>query len=395
MKKNSKFSLYLFQISLFFVLIISSGEIFLKLIYASNISLKIKEVKVIQEEKESKMIITSNLPLNCKWNTLNNPERFYIDIFGVNDDYFKLDSRPPGHGIIKRIRKCHHNKTKNEEAFTRITVDLTNKFRFDLKQNGTKIIITLSPGIENSKFPPQIAPSPSSPQNFNPALVTLNNEEQRMGKKERNEPTAFEINFNEADIKTVIKTFSEMTGKNFIIDEKVRGKVSIVSQEKVPIEEAYKVFLSLLEVTGYTIVSNGSINKIIPIKDAVKSDVETFMGKDVDEKNDIVITQLIPLTYADSNQVRTLLAPLISRGGNILSYTHTNTIIITELKSNISRLTKIINEIDIRGAKENIRVISLNYASAEQLAKELSLIIKTGTFKDIQKDDKIPSPSKP
>ena len=112
-------------------------------------------------------------------------------------------------------------------------------------------------------------------------------------------------------------------------------------------DEALKVFESLLEVTGYTIISAGAMNKIVPTREAVKSAVDISTGNTLYEKEDIVVTQLIPLKYAEANQVRTLLAPLISKGGNILGYAPTNTIIITELKANICRLIKIIRSLSV------------------------------------------------
>ncbi|MFH0925752.1 MAG: type II secretion system secretin GspD [bacterium] len=207
-------------------------------------------------------------------------------------------------------------------------------------------------------------------------------------KQEREKNKLIAIDFEDAEIRTVIKAFSEITGKNFIVDEQVKGKVTVLSPQKIPPEEAYNVFLSLLEVKGYTVVSVGSINKIISISEAAKSSVDIKKGIYLGSKEDTIVTQLIPLNFAEANQVRALLAPLISRGGNILAYDPTNTIIITDSKANISRLSKILKEIDIKGAKKNIKVIPLNYASANEFAKELNLITAAGTLGEVQKAKK-------
>ncbi|MDY7031437.1 MAG: type II secretion system secretin GspD [Thermodesulfobacteriota bacterium] len=181
------------------------------------------------------------------------------------------------------------------------------------------------------------------------------------------------MNFDEVDIRLMVKFISELTGKNFVMDDKVKGKVTIISPTKITVEEAYKVFESVLEVHGYTTVEAGKIVKIIPSREARHRDVETQAGKDVAAvmREDRIVTQLIPLEYADANEIKKLFAPLVSKNSSIVSYTATNTIILTDVSSNIYRLIKIIKEIDIAGSAEKTTVVALEYASAQSLSSEL------------------------
>jgi general secretion pathway protein D len=181
------------------------------------------------------------------------------------------------------------------------------------------------------------------------------------------------LNFDDVDIKLLIRFISELTGKNFVIDDTVKGKVTIISPTKITANEAYKVFESVLEVKGYTAVPSGKIIKIVHSRDARFKDVETKSGKSFfpSRKGDKVITQLIPLEYADSKEIKKLLAPLVSKNSNIAEYSATNTLIITDVSSNIHRLMKIIKEIDIAGSEEKTTFIPLEYASAETLSSEL------------------------
>ena len=103
------------------------------------------------------------------------------------------------------------------------------------------------------------------------------------------------IDFEDVDIKVFIKFISELTGKNFVIDNGVRGNVTIVSPTKITLDEAYKVFESVLEVHGFATVPAGSIIKIVPASDARTKDIETRLRKEAVTRDDKIVTQLIPL----------------------------------------------------------------------------------------------------
>ena len=184
------------------------------------------------------------------------------------------------------------------------------------------------------------------------------------------------MDFDNADIRVVIKFISELTGKNIIIDSQVKGNVTVISPTKITVEEAYKVFQSILEVNNFSAVQSGSVIKIVPKPDASKSLTSTRVGRKSKNvaKDDRVITQIIPLDYAASPQVRAALAPLISKNGLILDYPESNMLIITDLSSNIFRLMSIIEEIDIEDVHVKMEVIKLVYAEAESFSKQLSSI---------------------
>jgi general secretion pathway protein D len=186
------------------------------------------------------------------------------------------------------------------------------------------------------------------------------------------------LSFRDADLVQIINLMSELTGKNFLIDEKVRGKVTIIAPKPVTIAEAYQVFLSVLEIQGYTVVPQGPIIKIIPAK-AVK---ERPLPTEVDgrarpsEIGDQFVTQLIPLQFADANEIRGLLTPLVSKESSLLAYTPTNTLIITDVASNIARLLKITQALDVEAPSAVLKVIPLQHASAEQLATSLQAALE-------------------
>jgi general secretion pathway protein D len=163
---------------------------------------------------------------------------------------------------------------------------------------------------------------------------------------------------------------SELTGKNFLVDDKVRGKVTIIAPQPVTVDEAYQVFLSILEIQGFTIVPQGPITKIIPTRDVKDSPIPTTTDPDfpLQATSDAFVTQLLPLKYADANEIRGLLSPLVSKESSLLAYTPTNTLILTETFSNLARLKKIIDALDVEAPAATLKVRPLKHAAAEQLA---------------------------
>ena len=187
------------------------------------------------------------------------------------------------------------------------------------------------------------------------------------------------IDFNDVDISVFIKFISELTSKNFVVDQRVKGKVTIISPSKISVKEAYKVFESVLEVHGYTTVEAGQVIKIVPSPDARSKNIETRLREEAVSPADRVVTQLIPLKFANSTEIKKLFAPLISKSSVILAYPPTNMLIVTDISSNIKRLLRILKAIDITGMGEELSVIPLEYADSTKFVKILDSVFKTKT----------------
>jgi len=185
------------------------------------------------------------------------------------------------------------------------------------------------------------------------------------------------IDFDNVDIGLFIKFISELTGKNFVVDKSVRGKVTIISPTRISVKEAYRVFESVLEVHGFTAVPAGNIIKIVPAVQARSKNIETRLREEATDPEDRIVTQLIPLDYANPDELKKLFAPLISKSSVIASYTPTRMLIVTDVLSNIKRLIRIVREIDVVGIGEEISVIPLKHATAFDLSKSLGDIFKT------------------
>jgi general secretion pathway protein D len=183
------------------------------------------------------------------------------------------------------------------------------------------------------------------------------------------------LDFDNVNIEVFVKFISELTGKNFIIDEKVKGKVTIVSPKKIPVQDVYKVFLSVLEVNGFATVPVGDIIKIVPSSIAREKSVETRSKKNGSESDDRMITQIIALERSNPDEVKRVLDPIIPKTSSVLSYPPANILIITDYLSNIRRMQEIVKALDVEGAGEQITYIPLKNASSSEVTKSL-----TGVF---------------
>jgi general secretion pathway protein D len=186
------------------------------------------------------------------------------------------------------------------------------------------------------------------------------------------------LDFDNVELKVFIKYVSEITGRNFVVDDKVRGRITLISPTKIRVDELERVLESLLELNGFTAVPSGSVTKIVPLREVKQRGVETDVGRDPRELAPIdrMVTHLVPLRHADINEVRNMLTPLVSKDGNITAYGPSNTIILTDLASNVNRLLKIIQEVDIKVTDEQIVVVTLKFASAIDLAPQVTSAVE-------------------
>ena len=207
----------------------------------------------------------------------------------------------------------------------------------------------------------------------------LDDEEVPAGAEAHSSDSRIQLNFRDVDILNVIRLMSELTGKNFLVDDNVRGKITLIAPEPVTLDEAYQVFLSILDIQGFTVVPQGPIIKIIPSTDIKDNPIPTATDEEgaiSPSSSDAFVTQLIPLKFADVNQIRGLLSPLVSKESSLLSYIPTNTLILTEAASNIARLKKIIAALDIEAPTKIFRVTPLRHADAGELASSLQTALQ-------------------
>ena len=179
-------------------------------------------------------------------------------------------------------------------------------------------------------------------------------------------------NLQDADIRAVIQIISRLTGKNFIIDPRVQGKITVISNRPISVNEMYRVFLSMLQVLNYAAIPSGNIIKIVPSMQA-----KEYGGVLSSAKNpghgDQVVVRVVPVNNISATQLVPVLRPLMEEWGNISAYDPSNTLILAGSASNINRIVSIVHRMDQKNAN-NIQVVQLKYANAKKLVSVVNAL---------------------
>lgn len=192
-----------------------------------------------------------------------------------------------------------------------------------------------------------------------------------------------EINVKNADISAIIRIFSRKTKRNYILDEKVRGKVSIYLPGKVSAEESLRILDSVLALKGFTTVPIGeNLWKIVPSKEARQSTIPTRLEGRTQNPTASVITRLVSLKYVSAQDVQQIISQLISADGLVNAYTGTNSLILIDGEDNIERLLRIIDQLDVPFSNREMTIIPIQHADVEDIAQKLNDILGEGSKKD-------------
>ena len=148
------------------------------------------------------------------------------------------------------------------------------------------------------------------------------------------------LNFQDADIHALINAVSKITGKNFIVDPRVKGNVTLVSGEELGPEQVYEVFLSVLDVHNIVAIESDGLVKLLPKAVAKQIPTPTSFG-DLDIRGDTQITEVYQMKHGSVRDVVPILKPLLPPTSHFAAHVPTNTIIITDTAANIRRILNI------------------------------------------------------
>lgn len=179
--------------------------------------------------------------------------------------------------------------------------------------------------------------------------------------------TEASLNLKDADIRTLVDTVSRVTGRNFVVDPRVKANVTVITSRPMEKEELYQVFLSILEVHGYAAVPVGEIVKIIPDANARQGPVPT-VGETNPGTGDELVTRVLQIRHVPAAQLVPILRPLVPQQGHLAAYPATNVLVVSDRAANIDRLVEIVRRID-RSESEEIEVITLRHASASEIVR--------------------------
>ena len=174
------------------------------------------------------------------------------------------------------------------------------------------------------------------------------------------------FDFEDAELRSVIQAVAEFTGRNFLVDPGVEGKVTVVAPDPLSEEEAYRVFQSVLEVNGYVTVESEGVTKIVPVD---KGKLGGVYPPDRSAGGDDVITRVVHLEHVRAERLVPILRPLIPAYGHLAGDAKSSALILTDRAANVERMVNIIRRLDRPARTGEVELIPLSHASAEELAQ--------------------------
>ncbi len=186
------------------------------------------------------------------------------------------------------------------------------------------------------------------------------------------------FDYPNADILKITEKMQALTGINLILDKDVKGKVSISAKTPITVGDAWKAYLTALNMAGLALVKTGAFYRIINARDIRYTPTKIYTGEYVPNVENYMM-KIIALKHVDANEIVRNFRPFMTRYGRILDIKQTNTIIVTDTGTNINRLMKLVKFLDVAGFEETMHIIKVRNTSAQELAKLIETIIKKDT----------------
>lgn len=185
---------------------------------------------------------------------------------------------------------------------------------------------------------------------------------------------SFTLNLKNADITTLIATVSEVTGRNFVVDPRVKGDVTVLSNQPMTPQELYQTFLSVLDVHGFAAVPSGEVTKIIP---QINAKQDGGFGGSSAGTNEDIVTKVLHVDNVPADQLVPILRPLVPQYGHLAAYSASNSLVISDREANVGRLTNIVQRIDKNGTS-SIESVHLENANASDVAEAINKLQGNG-----------------
>lgn len=185
------------------------------------------------------------------------------------------------------------------------------------------------------------------------------------------------LDFRNVEIAEFVKTVSKITGRNFLIDQGIRGTVTILGPTAVPISEVWRIFHSVLEVKGLAVTRVGSLYKIIQRREIKNANAPVLIGRASPGISDEPVIQIVPLEYGSAEDAVNFLKNFVGKNGQVFSHGPTNTLVMIDEAVNIDKMLRLLKEIDSPRQEEKIEFIALEHLAAKEAIEMLNGIMQS------------------
>lgn len=186
------------------------------------------------------------------------------------------------------------------------------------------------------------------------------------------------FDFPDTDIMELTRHMQKLTGINLILDKDVKGKVSIIAPTPITVGDAWKAYLTALNMAGYTLVKSGAFYKVLNSRDIRYTPTKIYTGNYTPDTENYVM-RVIALKNVSAAEIARNFRPFMSRYGRIIDIKQTNTVIMADTGTNINRLVKMVKFLDVPGHEETLQIVRVKNSSAQEIAKLLDSILKGST----------------
>ncbi len=206
------------------------------------------------------------------------------------------------------------------------------------------------------------------------------------------------LNFDNADVEAVLQAAAEVAPFNYVLGPNVRGrKVTVQTVGKIPSDDIFNVLLTVLDVNGLTAVKSGMLYRIIARETAPQTPVRTVVGREAaaDPPGDEVLTQIVPLRFISAADAANLLRPFVPAAGGVTPHRETNLLILTDTAANVRRLLEILALVDVEVALDELQIVPIKHADAQELAQLLGQLFSSGRLRAGAVPGVVPPPPPP
>ncbi|MBT7767688.1 MAG: hypothetical protein HN730_11075, partial [Bdellovibrionales bacterium] len=280
-----------------------------------------------------------------------------------NKDLLPTDSPSRGNSLKDRFTaKKNANLKKKKERSRKQMITPPKKTENLFGRNSTGIA-NIKKGKEEKKF---VNLNPETA--FGPEVVT-------------------NFEFNNTSLIEITKHMQKLVGINLILDKDLKGKITILAPTPITVGDAWKAYLTALNLNGYTLVKSGSFYKIVKSRDIRYTPTKIYTGTYTPNTENYVM-RILPLKNINSSEISRSFRPFLSRYGRIIDIKQTNTVIVQDTGSNINRLVRLIDFLDVPGHEESLQIIKVKYSSAQEIATLLDKILNAKSGKTSRRSSK-------
>ena len=186
--------------------------------------------------------------------------------------------------------------------------------------------------------------------------------------------TSISFSFKNTDIMDVVKAVSSLTGKSFLVSDDLRGKITVIGGKKMSVRDAYRAFLTILKMKGYTVIRSGKLYKITKVRNIKGEPLTVYVGSDYVPGSDQFYVKILPLGFVSATEIQNVVKNFMSTNGQLVAYSPANVLILKDTGRAINNVIKVLSLLDTKNGEVNMEILPLKFTPADDMVKIINQI---------------------